>query len=106
MTVPCLRPSVIFQQLYHVLLASVIAVIFILTGFTLHKLLSANQTFKYVDCFKIKHSNMLIVLSYKKVSMMSTVHNQCSVIVIPINEINFSVCLPAESMLALPRDLF
>lgn len=49
---------------------------------------------------------MLIVLSCKNVSMMSPVRSQCSVIVIPVNEINFSVCLPAESMLALPRDLF
>lgn len=52
MTVPCLRPSIIFQQLYQVLLASIIAVICSLTDFTLCKLLS--QTFKHVDCFKLQ----------------------------------------------------
>lgn len=97
MTVPCPRPSVIFQELYQVILASIIAVVCCLTDFTLCRLLSAHQTIlKYVDCF----------LSYKNVPTMSTVRNQRSVVVIPVNEINFSVCLPMESTLALPRDLF
>lgn len=93
MTVPCPRPSVIFEQLYQVLLVSIKAVICSLTDFTRWKL-------------QIKHSNMLTVVSYKNVPMVSTVYNQCSVIVIPVHEINFSICLPVESTLALPRDLF
>lgn len=75
MTVPCPRPNVIFQQLYQVLLASIIAVICSLTDFTLQ---IANQ-----------HSNVLTVLSYKNGPMMSTVHNQCGVTVIPVHESTF-----------------
>lgn len=76
---------------------SIIVVMCSLTqsDFILCLLLAANQTlFKYV-----------VFLSYKNVSKINTVRSQCSVIVIPVNEINFSIHLTEESSLALPREL-
>lgn len=59
MTAPCPRPSLIFQQLYQVFLASIIAVTCSLTDFTQCKLVSANKTFKYVvDCFKVTRMSL------------------------------------------------
>lgn len=98
MTVPCPKPCVIFQQLYQVLLKSVMVVTCSLSqpDFILCLLLA-----------QIKHySNMLTVfLSYKNICKINTVHSQCGVIVIPVSEMNFSVHLPEESTLALPREL-